>query len=51
MWRKQINMAAKDLYHDLVKEALIQYGWKITHDPLHLRFFDENTITIEKWIN
>ncbi len=31
-------MAAKDLYHDLVKEALIQDGWTITHDPLHLRW-------------
>lgn len=27
---------AKDLYHNLVKEALIVDGWTITHDPYHL---------------
>ena len=26
-------MAAKDIFHDLVKEALINEGWSITHDP------------------
>ena len=31
-------MAAKDLYHDLVKELLIADGWTITHDPLLLSF-------------
>lgn len=31
-------MPAKDLYHESVKEALIQEGWKITHDPLIIRF-------------
>jgi hypothetical protein len=25
-------MAAKDIYHDLVKELLIADGWTITHD-------------------
>jgi hypothetical protein len=24
---------AKDIYHDIVKEALIKDGWTITHDP------------------
>lgn len=27
-------MAAKDLYHEHVKNALIKDGWTITHDPL-----------------
>jgi hypothetical protein len=27
---------AKDLYHDLVKEALIKDGWTITNDPYRL---------------
>lgn len=27
---------AKDIYHDLVKTALIEEGWKITHDPYYL---------------
>ncbi len=31
-------MAAKDIYHDLVKELLIAEGWTITHDPLLLAF-------------
>jgi len=31
-------MPAFDLYHDVVKQALIKDGWIITHDPLHLRW-------------
>ena len=27
---------AKDIYHQVVKEALIKDGWTITHDPLTL---------------
>ena len=30
-------MAAKDVFHDLVKTALHKDGWTITDDPLHLR--------------
>ena len=26
-------MSRKDVYHDLVKQALINEGWHITHDP------------------
>jgi hypothetical protein len=29
-------MAARDRYHDWVKETLIQAGWKISHDPLSI---------------
>jgi hypothetical protein len=29
-------MPAKDLYHNTVKNALIEDGWIITHDPLKL---------------
>lgn len=32
------SVAAKDLYYDLVKNALRQDGWRITHDPLRLRW-------------
>jgi hypothetical protein len=32
-----IDMPAKDIYHDVVKRALVKDGWKITHDPLMLR--------------
>ena len=31
-------MPAKDIYHDVVKNALIKDGWTITHDPLILRW-------------
>ncbi len=31
---------AKDIYHQVVKQALEKEGWKITHDPL--RLFDKD---------
>ena len=31
-------MPAKDIYHDTAKNALIQDGWTITHDPFVLRW-------------
>jgi hypothetical protein len=30
--------AARDLYHDAVRNALIKDGWTITHDPYRLSF-------------
>ena len=33
-------MAAKDLFHDHVKEALINDGWEITHDPYYIEYED-----------
>ena len=35
-------MPARDIYHDLVKRALIKEGWTITHDPYPLKFGDED---------
>jgi hypothetical protein len=35
--RERDTMAARDLYYDLVKNALRQEGWRITHNPLRLR--------------
>jgi hypothetical protein len=29
-------MSRKDIFHDLVKDALTQDGWTISHDPLYL---------------
>jgi hypothetical protein len=29
-------MPAKDIYHEVVKQALVEAGWIITHDPLRL---------------
>jgi hypothetical protein len=31
---------AKDLFHDVVKDALIEEGWKITHDPFPVDYGD-----------
>ena len=31
---------AKDIYHNLVKEALIAEGWTITHDPYSFKEWD-----------
>lgn len=31
-------MSARDVYRDVVKSALIKEGWKITADPLTLKF-------------
>ena len=35
-------MPAKDIYHDLVKTALIVEGWTIKADPLHLSYGGRN---------
>ncbi len=35
-------MPAKDIYHDLVKNALIADGWIITNDPLRLSYGGRN---------
>jgi hypothetical protein len=35
-------MPRKDLYHDLVAQALIQEGWIITDDPLRLSYGGRN---------
>lgn len=31
-------MAAKDVIHDAVKQALVNDGWMITHDPYTIQF-------------
>lgn len=50
-------MAAKDIIHDAVKNALIKDGWTITDDPFTIRYRDatlfadlaaERTIAAEK---
>lgn len=33
-------MPAKDFHHNIVREALENDGWKITHDPYHLSYED-----------
>ncbi len=29
-------MSAKDLFHELVKTALVEEGWRVTHDPYRI---------------
>jgi hypothetical protein len=41
---KMPPMAAKDLYHEHVKHALISDGWTITHDPLRLEWGEKYTL-------
>lgn len=31
---------ARDLFHNVVKDALIQEGWQITHDPFPVNYGD-----------
>ena len=31
-------MPTRDIYHDAVKQALIKAGWRVTHDPLHIKY-------------
>jgi hypothetical protein len=31
---------ARDLFHNIVKEALVAEGWEITHDPLPVAYGD-----------
>jgi hypothetical protein len=35
---RNIQMPAKDIYHDCVRNALIKDSWTITHDPLILKW-------------
>ncbi len=47
---------AKDLFHQVVKDALIKDGWNITHDPfpvdygdIYLLVYDVEERSIVKW--
>jgi len=33
---------ARDIFHDIVKNALEKEGWRITHDPLRLSALNES---------
>jgi hypothetical protein len=35
---EQKSMPARDVYHDQCKAALIKDGWRVTHDPLKLKW-------------
>lgn len=35
-------MAAKDIFHDTVKRALVKEEWQITHDPLTVKLTNRN---------
>jgi hypothetical protein len=40
-------MSARDKFHDAVKHALEKEGWQITHDPLRIKFGEEDKIQID----
>lgn len=40
-------MSARDIYHDVVKVALIKDGWEITADPLTLQFSTRYKLQID----
>ncbi len=43
-------MSARDLFHDIVKKALQQDGWTITHDPYALSADNIDQEAISQWI-
>jgi XisH protein len=40
-------MSARDAYHDVVRTALIKDGWRITADPLTLKFSTRYKLQID----
>lgn len=40
-------MAAKDLIHDAVKNALIKDGWTVTDDPYSLAYAEDVTVFVD----
>lgn len=40
-------MAARDKFHQGVKQALIKENWLITHDPLNLKFGKYDQVSID----
>lgn len=40
-------MPAKDKFHNLVKQALVKDHWKITHDPLYLKFGKKDQLQVD----
>ena len=40
-------MAARDIYHEHVKNALEKDGWTITHDPLKLKWKKKRSVFID----
>ncbi len=40
-------MSAKDIFHDIVRNALEKDGWTITNDPLFLKLTKQFRINID----
>jgi XisH protein len=36
----EYHLMARDLFHNIVKDALLQEGWTITHDPFPVNYGD-----------
>lgn len=40
-------MSARDVFHESVKSALMKDNWVITHDPLMLKFSEDDRLRID----
>ena len=40
-------MSARDVFHEYVKSALMKDCWVITHDPLRLKFSEDDRLRID----
>ncbi len=40
-------MSARDVFHESVKSALMKDNWVITHDPLRLKFSEDDRLRID----
>ena len=40
-------MSARDRFHDAVKQGLQKEEWTITHDPLRIKFSEEDLVKID----
>jgi len=40
-------MSARDVFHESVKSALMKDSWVITHDPLRLKFSEDDLLRID----
>jgi XisH protein len=38
---------AKDIFHEIVKEALIKDGWTITHDPYKIKLEERRSLNVD----
>ncbi len=40
-------MPARDIYHNVVKTALVKDGWTVTHDPFRIRLAKNKNLFVD----